>query len=154
MKCDCEKYEHLEPQRKSIDKRIKETPKIKQLLKCVAEQDDNKIAGLYRCPVCNQLWQETFAWNWGAKHYIYKVPEIDIESWRKEPFIKPDELLIHMALYERFEEGQTFVEKETECRREDCSDKAIQYSVLCKWHQFETISKFPEGKIFEPYGKR
>ena len=36
--------------------------------------------------VCLQsIMASSFAWNWGAKDYIYKVPEITIEIWLKSP---------------------------------------------------------------------
>ncbi|HRH45388.1 MAG TPA: hypothetical protein PKY82_27360 [Pyrinomonadaceae bacterium] len=151
MECDCEKYSHLELYRAAVDKRIKETKKIKKTLEKVSSQQ-NDWYNLWKCPVCNQLWQSSGAWNWGAREYIYKVPEISIENWLEEPFVKPDEMLIYSAFIHDFLEKGTFTERAQFCKREHCSSRAIQYSVLCKIHHIEYLfPNSPKGRMFEPY---
>lgn len=156
MDCNCEKYEHLELFRQSVDKRIKETKKIKKNLEKLANQKDNSVF-LWKCPICNQLWQNSSAWNWGAREYIFKVPEISIENWIEQPFVQPDELIIYCAMLEQFEKKNTFIERNVKCRNENCENNTIQFSVFCKKHHIESLQKakvlpsFPEGKLFEPY---
>ncbi len=156
MSCDCEKYQHLELYRESIDKRIKQTKKIKRNLDLIAG-DPKYHPLLWKCSVCKQFWQSAGAWNWGAKEYIYKIPEILIEDWLKESFVKPDELLIYFAMLENFEDKNAFFEREIKCRDENCNNNAIKYSVFCKQHHIESLQNsgvlpsFPKGRIFEPY---
>lgn len=156
MSCDCEKYPNLELYREAIDKRIKETKKIKKNLELIAGNPKFHPL-LWRCNACNQFWQSSGAWNWGAKEYIYKVPQIEIEKWKEKPYVKPDELLIYSAMLQQFEENNTFVERNVKCKNENCISNAIQYSVFCKIHHIESLQKakalpnFPSGKMFEPY---
>lgn len=156
MFCDCKKYQDLELYREAINKRIKQTSKIKKNLEKIASQQNDYLE-LWRCSVCSQLWQEGTAWNWGAKKYIYKVPEISVKNWVEEPFVKPDELLIYSAVLEQFESRQTFIEKNEQCRNENCDKNAIQYTVFCKKHHIESLQKgrglpdFPKGRMFVPY---
>lgn len=156
MKCECEKYEHLEPNRHSIYKRIQETDKLRKTLKMIAEKrDENNF--LYECSICNQFWQESLAWNWNCKKYLFKVPKIDVENWLCESFVEPDKILIHTASLENYEKNQTFNQKNEKCRNEKCSSNAIQYSIFCKNRHIESLQKsrvlpaFPKGRFFEPY---
>lgn len=156
MKCDCQTYQHLELYREAIDKRIRKSKKIKKTLEMIAnKQNENSL--LWQCPICNQLWQSGYAWNWGAKEYFYKIPDISVEDWLEEPFVKPDELLIYSAVLSQFEGNSAFVESDAKCKKDECNQKAIQYSVFCKKHHIESlqnakaIPKFPKGRIFDPY---
>ncbi len=155
MTCSCEPYEHLEPSRHSIYKRIQVTKKLHGTLEMIAEKkDENNF--LFKCSICNQFWQESLAWNWNQKKYLFKVPEISVENWLQELFVEPDKILIYLASLESYEEKQTFVERNETCRNETCDGNAIQYSVFCKKHHIESLQKnrvlpdFPKGRVFEP----
>lgn len=151
MNCNCEKYEHLEICRDAIYKRIQEAPSLKNKLELVAEKKDENNS-LFKCSICSQLWQESLAWNWNSKAYLFKVPSVRIEDWLEQSFVEPDKLVIYCAMLEQFERKNTFVERDVKCRNESCKNNAIQYSVFCKTHHIESLQKakvlpnFPEGK--------
>lgn len=156
MNCNCEKYEHLEICRHAIYKRIQETHTLRNKFELIAEKIDENNS-LFKCPVCSQLWQESLAWNWNSKGYLFKVPEVTIENWLEQSFVEPDKLSTYRAMLEQFEEKNTFIERNVKCRNENCENNAIQFSVFCKKHHIESLQKakvlpnFPEGKLFEPY---
>ena len=62
MFCDCEKYGHLELYREAIDKRIKETKRIRKNLEQIGSQQNGYFI-LWKCSKCNQFWQSSSAWN-------------------------------------------------------------------------------------------
>ena len=153
--CKCKEYSHLELSREIISNRIKETKEIKKNLEYLAKSETGNH--LYKCKYCNQLWQLSSAWNWGGKDYVFKIPKIEIEEWKKEPFMSPAEMIIFSALMKSYFERTELKESENLCKRESCENKAILKDVLCKKHLIESLQKIgnlpqkPEGKIFEPY---
>lgn len=150
MKCDCDKYKHLELHRKSITKRIKKTQNLKEYLEIIESKREANNS-LYRCPTCGKLWQSSIAWNWQGKEYLFEIPEVGVNEWMNEQFVQPDELIIYSYHFQRYSKGQNFTPRDIECKKAECCEKAIQYSVFCLWHQFESLNKFPNGKLFEPY---
>ena len=156
MSCACDTYGHLELYREEIDRRIRATKRLKATLEVLAEGGAGDQ--LLKCAACGQHWQSSRAWNWGAREYLFKVPDIGAEEWLAEPYMKPDEMLIYGASMSRFEESQSFKEKDEACRAEGCDGRAIELSVLCKRHHVESLQKvwalpqYPRGRPFEPYG--
>lgn len=112
---------------------------------------------LLRCPACDQHWQISRAWNWGNDQYLFKVPSIGPDDWLAEPYVQPDELLIYSALMQDYMEKSNFVERETECRADGCTNRAVRYSVFCVKDHIASLQKagalpaFPQGRWFEPY---
>src|SRR5207244_752755 len=107
--CNCASYPDLEPNRKSIDRRIRQTRAIKKTLQVVAEQP-HRVNTLYKCQECGQFWQGNWAWNWGGKEYLFKVPDIWDAGWLAEPYAQPDLLLIYIASMDRFLNQNDFQE--------------------------------------------
>ncbi|GLC30616.1 hypothetical protein [Clostridium omnivorum] len=106
MWCNCSNYKELELNRESISDRIKCTKQIIRKLKLISKSSNEYR--LYRCEVCGQLWQGSFAWNWGNKEYLFKVPDISIDSWIFEPYMSPDEMLIYSAIMEDYFNKNSF----------------------------------------------
>jgi hypothetical protein len=154
--CSCAKYDDLELYRHNIDRRIRETRGIKKGLTLLAEHPNN-IHRLFRCEVCGQSWQSTYAWNWGGKEYIYRVPAISIEDWLTEPYIRPDELLIYNAMISNWYEKAKPGESDRPCRREGCPNRAIKGLAQCLDHHIEDLQRVhalperPQGRWFPPY---
>ena len=154
MNCECDKFEHLELYRAAVSKRIKETKLLKGKLNLLAEKDEHQ---LWRCPPCGQLWQGSRAWSWGAKEYLFKVPDISVGDWLAEPYMRPDEMLVYDAVMRNYMKGQTFVEKAEKCRTDACHNQAIELSVFCLSHHVEHLQNAgrfpppPRGRIFLPY---
>ncbi|AYB34730.1 hypothetical protein [Chryseolinea soli] len=154
--CECSAYSDLELIRESIDKRIATTKKLKKQLQWVAESPAGD--SLYKCDGCQQLWQSSHAWNWGNKEYLFKVPTIAVADWMEEFFARPDQMLLYSGMMHDYFEKNKFVVSDTPCRKEGCGHNALVNNVLCKEHfiqslqQFGMLPKFPEGRMFSPYG--
>ena len=81
MNCECNKYEPVELCRESINKRIKDSKGLKKQFETIAEHhEEYSNHKLLQCLVCHQLWQQSSAWSFGAKEYLFKVPDISIEE--------------------------------------------------------------------------
>lgn len=149
--CECSKFEPIELCRESIDKRIKKSKRLKEsLVSIVGYREAYRIAELLRCPVCSQLWQKSSAWNFGAKEYLFKVPEISIEDWISDPYMQPDEMMICAATNAELL-SQSFEERDVLCREENCKNFAIRYHILCKKHYLKSRLRMPAGRLFPPY---
>jgi hypothetical protein len=156
MSCDCTKFGHLELYREEITERIKQSIFLKRSLEIIAKREDD-ASKLLKCPACEQFWQSSWAWNWGDKEYLFKVPEIEIVSWVAEPYVQPDELLIYSASMANYLKKSKFVERDMKCLSDGCSDPAVLYSVFCKKHHIASLQnagalpKMPTGRWFAPY---
>jgi hypothetical protein len=154
--CECWHFDHMELYRHNIDSRIKATKRIKRDLKSLAESPD-KMHKLFKCEVCGQFWQGSYAWNWGNKEYIYKVPTISVKDWLEEAYIQPDQLLIYNAVMSNWYESNSFEESEQPCRHDGCPNKAVKGLVQCLEHHIEDLQragalpKPPQGRWFPPY---
>ena len=153
--CNCKSYRPLELARDQISRRIKESKEILKTLESQAKANDGTV--LYRCKFCGQFWQESIAWNWGGKNYLFKVPETSTSDWLDEQFISPAEMLIYSALMADYFNMNKFIESKTRCQNEKCDRMAVERNVLCQHHFIESLKrvgllpKEPRGKIFEPY---
>jgi hypothetical protein len=156
MNCTCGDYADLELERGDISRRSKQSKHIKSVLSLVAEHPKGEHK-LFRCPMCEQLWQQSRAWNWGDVEYLFKVPPIAVCDWELLPYVAPDELLIYAAVLDRFLSGKTFRLTGKKCRLEDCERQAIEFSVHCLRHHIESLQqirnlpKTPVGRWFDPY---
>lgn len=154
--CDCEKYGHLGADRKSINTRIKESKHLKKVLSLLSDKTD-RPNNLYRCNNCGQLWQGSYAWNWGGDEYLFKVPEIDLAQWRIEPYVRPDELILYIALMQQYHQRIDPTETTSICSVTGCGKHAIKLSVNCLQHHIEQLQetrilpKKPLGQYFSPY---
>jgi len=154
--CDCSNYDHIELYRRNIDRRIEETEDLKKRLTFLGESAD-KLHKLFKCEACGQFWQSSYAWNWGGKEYIYKVPPISHEDWLIEPYIQPDQLLIYNAVTSRWYERNNFEQSDKPCRREGCPNNAVKRLAQCLEHHMEDLQRVgalpipPRGRWFPPY---
>ena len=153
--CECENYNHLQFTRDEISQRIKENKKILRTLNSLTQADNGHR--LFKCKNCNQYWQQSCAWNWDGKSYLFKVPEIEIKEWEKEQYVSPADLLIFSGVMEDYFEKNKFKESDTKCKVLECNNNSIVNGVLCKTHFVENLQKLnilpkmPDGKLFEPY---
>jgi hypothetical protein len=154
--CECNEFDHLEMNRKAISARIKKSKKLQNHLEVIVQSEYGRNS-LMKCPDCDQFWQGSYAWNWGSRFYVFKVPEIKPEDWIEKQYIEPDKLLIHLAVTLQYLEQNSFIEKAEKCRALDCLNQAIKLSVLCLTHHIESLrkagalSKKLEGRWFLPY---
>lgn len=157
-KCDCADYGHLELERKAISKRIRETPDIIGDFALVTAVADGAHT-LYRCPKCRQLWQQSYAWNWGSRPYAFRVPRIGWREWLKRPYVHPSDILEFMWGMNNFLQ-QSFTPSRRNCARARCSRKAIRLSAHCLKHHVQALQKAellssnPEGRWFGPYTRK
>ena len=125
------------------------------MLDRIAESNNTNI--LYRCTKCGQYWQQSSAWNWGGKTYLFKIPETNIEDWQKEQFKSPADMLIYSALMNDYFKKNEFIDTDIKCSIQECNNNSVQRSVLCKKHFIENLQKVrilpkePLGKMFGPY---
>ena len=134
------KYPHIPFERAAINERIKLTAGILRTLTLVAEHPDGEHK-LYKDPTTGELWQLANAWNWGAKPYCFLVPTIDTETWKQEPFVDPDEMLLFTSRMSQF-----------------LSEPAVKQMANLKAHvenlqQVKMLPKNPIGRWFGPYMK-
>ena len=154
--CLCGEYGPLELQRGEISRRIRATRRIRRGLTLVAESADGRHR-LYRCPVCDQSWQQSWSWSFGAKDYIFQVPAIADAEWQEEPFARPDEMLIYTATMSRYTEENDFAESTNPCRMAGCTGLAVAGLVFCFEHHVRSLQavgllpKPPQGRMFAPY---
>jgi hypothetical protein len=109
------------------------------------------VHALYTCEMCGSQWQRAIAWNWGAKHYVFRVPPVAVADWLEEPFADPDALLLYVAMIEQMVSEGTFRAGTVPCRIADCGDGALELSVFCLLHHVEHIVPAPGGRRFGPY---
>jgi hypothetical protein len=154
--CTCETYGDLTADRKSINLRIKESKQLKKLLSLITDKADRSNK-LYRCNSCGQLWQGSYAWNWGGYEYLFKVPAINLDQWRIEPYVQPDELILYIALMQQYHERIDPTETTSICTVAGCGKHAVKLSMCCLQHQIEQLQaigilpKKPPGIYFPPY---
>lgn len=156
--CGCDEYGHLEFDRKTISKRIRQTPDIIGEFKLVTAVTSGAHT-LYRCPKCGQLWQQSFAWSWGSRPYAFRVPRIGWREWLKRQYVHPSDILEFMWVMSEFLQ-QRFTRSRRTCTNLDCSEKAIQLSVHCLKHHVQALQKAellppnPAGRWFGPYTRK
>ncbi|RSD27800.1 hypothetical protein [Mesobacillus subterraneus] len=158
MNCGCDSVKDLTLQRNDISKRIKESKMLKKRFRLIAKHSNGEEK-LYVCNECNQLWQGSYAWNFGNGEYLFKIPSIEIKKWEVEHYTAPDEILMYLALMDRFLTENTFVASEENCRKENCNNKAVKGLNLCLEHHIKSLQyignlpKTPKGKLSDPYGQ-
>src|SRR5258708_249072 len=131
--CDCNTYTDVEMDRAAVSRRIKESKNLKKRLVELAIHSGKEYL-LLKCEECGQFWQASRAWNWGNDLYVFKVPSIATENWLQTPYVSPDDLLIFGAMMSDYLRKNKFEKKNEKCQDENCSELAVQYSVLCLRH--------------------
>ena len=155
--CNCYLYKDLDLNCASISARIKETKSIISSLFLVSKKSESNGMRLYSCPDCHQHWQYSSAWNWGAKPYVYKIPNVTVELWRDNPFVRPDEILIYNAVMERFVNKIGGASNEANCNTADCTEKSltsVPFCIRCHIKNLQAVQMLPQpisGKVFPPY---
>ncbi|MGL1888663.1 MAG: hypothetical protein OCD76_19275 [Reichenbachiella sp.] len=135
-----------------------ESKSIKPMLSKIAEVNDKNDI-LYVCKSCNQLWQESFAWNVGNGKYFFKVPKVEVNDWSNLPFIKPHELMLYCTAMGDFLRNNNFDESDNICQNNECNVKAVKPTVFCQKHHILNLQKTttlpsdPKGVYFSPYLK-
>lgn len=156
MTCDCKQFQPIELDRKSINRRIKQSPAIRKNLMQIAEHTGLRLY-LFRCPDCGQLWQSGHEWNFANQEYLFQVPPIDVAEWQVEPYQQPAGMMIYSAVMRDFCAHANFEPKDEMCRTDGCSEHAIRFTVFCRRHHIESLQKLgklpksPVGRLFPPY---
>lgn len=156
MGCRCSEFGTIELYREDITERIKRTRTLRRTLDQIAHHplEEHK---LFRCGVCDQFWQISRAWGWGNFEYLFKVPAIKKDDWETQPFQQPDEIFAYLTSIFEYEQKNSFELTSRVCKRETCSESAIQYSVLCKIHHIEDLqdkgglARKPTGRPLPDY---
>src|SRR5450756_2480805 len=134
--CDCDAFPDLLLERKSITSRAKQQRSLTERLIRVASHSDGEHR-LFHCPHCGTYWQGASAWALGAKPYMFRVPATTEEEWLRDRFVDPDDVLVFVALTERFLKAQQFGHAGTVCATKGCGLTAIKLSVFCLRHHVE-----------------
>jgi hypothetical protein len=156
MLCDCANYQPIELDRKSITRRIKQSPQIRKGLTQIAEHTDLRLY-LFRCPECGQLWQSGHEWNFADREYLFQVPPVEVADWHREPYQQPAGMMIYSAVMRDFCARATFDTGDSPCRADGCTQRALRLSVFCREHHIESLQqrgqlpKKPVGRLFPPY---
>lgn len=156
MNCDCSQFQPIELDRQSITRRIKQSPAVRKRLMQVAEHPGLRLY-LFQCPECGQFWQSGHEWNFADKEYLFHVPSIETADWLNEPYLQPASMMIYSATMRRFWENADFTTSESQCRADDCTERAIRFVALCRRHHIESLQRMrqlpesPVGRLFPPY---
>ena len=156
MSCRCSEFEPLELRRSKISKRASETKALSVDLELVAH-DDECHASLWKCPVCEQMWQSGQVSVWRGREYFFQVPPISLEEWRREQYAAPAALLNFAAFIQGFVDKNCDQETERICPTEGCGRHVIRLSKYCLVHHIEAMQKarllpeMPGGRLFAPY---
>jgi hypothetical protein len=154
--CDCSTFPDLLLERKSITSRAKLQRALSNRLALVSSSPDAEHR-LFHCPQCGAHWQGASAWALGAKPYMFRVPDTTAEEWSRERFVDPDEVLVFVALVERFLKAQQFGHAGNVCASQGCGLTAVTLSVFCLRHHVESLQdskllpRTPQGKWFGHY---
>lgn len=156
MACDCPNFHPIPLERKAITKRIKESKALKKRLQVVAEDKELAIA-LYRCPVCDEMWQSGREWHFANEEYLFRVPAISAEEWLREHYQQPAAMFVFDASMRSYLERSKFVPSAEKCRVDGCGKRASSLGVFCQEHQIQALQKQgrlakpPSGRLFPPY---
>jgi len=156
MPCDCAQYQPIELDRKSIKRRIKESPAIRERLTQIAEHVGLRLF-LFRCPECGQFWQSGHEWHFADREYVFHVPPIDLAEWQREPYRQPAAMMLYSASMEDFFARAPFETGDASCRIDGCGEHALRLSVFCRDHHIESLQqggrlpKKPPGRLSPPY---
>jgi hypothetical protein len=156
MSCDCSQFQPIELDRRSINRRIKQSPAIRKRLIQIAENAELRIY-LFRCPDCGQFWQSGHEWNFEDQEYLFHVPTIEIQDWQREPYRQPAAMMIYSAVMEDLFARAKFETGDSPCRVEGCNKRALRLSVFCRNHHIQSMQqrgglpKEPVGRLFPPY---
>lgn len=156
VKCTCSNYKDLGASRKSINRRIQDSKQLKTFLTLLSDKSDHSNK-LYRCDSCGQCWQGSYALNWGGHEYLYKVPAIDLNDWRIEPFVQPDQLILYIGSMQDYHERLKPEETGSRCKADGCDKRSIKLSIYCLQHHTEQLQangilpRRPHGRYFPPY---
>lgn len=160
MPCDdCQRYDPLPLDRKSITKRIKESRTLKKRLTMITEDRDRGIA-LFRCPVCEETWQSGREWHFANAEYLFRVPSITIEDWQQEHYRQPAAMMLYTARMTDFVAKLKQENSADRCRTDGCPHQALARSVFCMDHHIESLQESgmlpgpPSGRLFPPYVER
>jgi hypothetical protein len=154
--CSCHATGDLDLVRDAISKRIRISNSLKRELALVVRHTDREHR-LYRCEVCGRLWQAAYASNWGAKEYLFRVPDIESVDWEKEQYVDPDELLLFVAVITGFLGQPGLKVAGNACQVADCGESAVTLSAFCVQHHVESLQRvgqlptLPEGRFFGAY---
>lgn len=154
--CNCQGYSHLRLDTGSIYDRLAETRRLLPDLKLMAEHEEGRHK-VFQCHECSQHWQHSPAWSWNNVGYIFKVPKVEPEVWRKEPYLPPDDMTRYNKALREYVNPQSVSEREVQCDTSGCDRQAVSLSVMCLRHHVEWMQKKgclmrkPAGKIFAPY---
>lgn len=156
MTCNCSSFVDLELDRKQVTARIRASRALKKDLTLLFEERENEHS-LFRCSVCGQHWQGSRAWVSGNEFYLFKVPPIGVEEWRKQPYVQPDALLDFAAAMNLFLSRAKFEPTSRSCGAEGCTKMAVSGVGRCLQHHIESLQKvrslpeLPAGRWFSPY---
>jgi len=155
-KCDCASHSHLTLDRKAISTRIRLSKALKKRLRVVAEDSALGVA-LFSCPICGENWQSGREWNFANEEYLFRVPPITPEEWKREHYRQPAAMMIYSAVMSDYHSRTKFSPSQDKCRTEGCEERASTIGVFCRRHQIKELQaigklpKTPSGRLFPPY---
>ena len=156
MACTCDDYAPVALSNDAMARRIRESKQIGRGLEEVA-QHPNGVDALYRCASCGRLWQRSLAWSFGNKPYFFQVPDIAMDAWMEEPYVRPDLMNGYAGAINLFMSSLDLTVSGVPCRRAGCTRNAVSGLALCLPHHIENLQTAkrlaapPAGRMFPPY---
>lgn len=136
--CNCSKYAGALLTYADVKVRSEHSYKIESSLK-VVEQHSTEWSSLMQCAVCHSLWVKEYPWaeyHGGGASCLYQIRS-------KVDYFPTNQLTPRLR---KEAEDLDFIQKLGDevgpalCQHTGCSNKKIQFSVMCRKHHFQMIT--------------
>ena len=144
MSCKCTNYSEPLATFSDVKQRCEHYEDLRATLDTVVD-DLRAWRSVLRCRVCGALWAQEYPFSemhGGGPACFYRITTADPAQWL---VTAPD---LTMQLRREHEDRSFFACLGEEigpelCRHSGCTHKRIQFSVMCRLHHFEMITKRP-----------
>ncbi len=123
---------------------VKNNPAIKKTHVRLAENKvDETTIRLFQCRGCKRFRQSGDA----GLQYVFEVPPIDVEEWKREPYVDYSRLKMYewtLEFWSKAADERPPTKKR--CSRNGCRAMALRDWRLCREHQLEEKVHMPTGR--------
>lgn len=122
---------------------VKNNPAIKKTHVRLAETKvEDTIVRLFQCRGCKRFRQSGDA----GLQYVFEVPPIDVEEWRREPYVDYHRWKMYEASLARYLKDAARPTTKTRCRVRGCKNGTLEGSIACLEHHQNGRPRPPPGR--------